>query len=136
MFRLHRAAGLIEGAGSKVHKLNLQRSNGLKTSAVRRCDKKAAETIRGISYADLVIGVPKETFKDECRVGIVPATVKNLVKRGFSVAVENNAGVLSKFANDDYAAAGASIKNAGEIFKSDIVLKVRSPFCQLVSYPR
>ena len=126
MFRLHRAAGLIEGVSSKVHKLNIQ-CNGFRSSVVRQCDNKAEETIRGTPYKDLVIGVPKETFKNERRVAIVPATVQKLIKKGFSVTVEESAGVLAKFGNDDFAAAGASLKSAEDVFKSDIVLKVRAP---------
>ncbi|KAK2193652.1 hypothetical protein NP493_9g04024 [Ridgeia piscesae] len=125
MFRLHRAASLIEGLGSKVHKINLQ-SNGFRSSAVRY-EEKVEETIRGIPYKDLVIGVPKEVFKNERRVAIVPATVKNLIKKGFSVTVEESAGVLAKFGNEDYEAAGASLRSAEDVFKSDIVLKVRAP---------
>ena len=125
MFRLHKAASLIEGLGSKVHKVNLQ-CNGFRSSVVRY-EEKVEETIRGIPYKDLVIGVPKEVFKNERRVAIVPATVKNLIKKGFSVTVEESAGVLSKFGNEDYEAAGASLRSAEDVFKSDIVLKVRAP---------
>ena len=83
--------------------------------------------MRGTPYSKLSIGVPKETFLNERRVAIVPATVQALTNRGFNVTVEENAGVESKFTNDDYAAAGATIKPTKDTFQSDFVLKIRPP---------
>ena len=70
------------------------------------------------------MGIPKESFLNERRVGVVPATVKNLTKKGFTVNYEESAGLLAKFTNDDYAAAGANVKTAKEAWESDLVLKV------------
>jgi H+-translocating NAD(P) transhydrogenase len=80
--------------------------------------------IRGIPYKKLTIGVPKETFKDECRVAVVPATVQNLVKKGFTVNVEQGAGVAANFNNAEYVAAGANVTPTADVFSSNIVLKV------------
>ena len=81
----------------------------------------------GIPYKNIKIGVPKETFQNERRVGVVPATVATLTKKGFNVTVEDSAGDLAKFTNADYTTAGATIGKADEIFKSDLILKVRPP---------
>merc|ERR1719420_626447 len=50
-----------------------------------------------------------------------------LTKKGFTVQVEENAGVLSQFRNDDYVAAGAKIIPKAEAFQQDITLKLRQP---------
>lgn len=128
MFRIQKAAVLIDGLSSQAYKVSLRCHRGLKhTSRVFQEAQKAEEVIRGTPYSKITLGVPKETFLNERRVAIVPATVKNLTKRGFLVNIEENAGVESKFSNDEYAAAGASIKPAKDIFQSDLVLKIRPP---------
>jgi len=88
---------------------------------------KAAEepVVRGIPYKKLSIGVPKETFKGERRVAVVPASVQALVKKGFTVNVEQGAGVAASFNNPDYEAAGAKITQVKDVYNSNIVLKVR-----------
>ena len=80
--------------------------------------------VRGIPYKKLSIGVPKETFKNERRVAVVPASVQALIKKGFVVNVEQGAGVAANFNNPDYEAAGAKITQAKDVYNSNIVLKV------------
>ena len=48
-------------------------------------------SIRGTPYAELSIGVPKETAALERRVSQTPETVGKLVKEGFTVRVESGA---------------------------------------------
>ncbi|KAH9488250.1 hypothetical protein Btru_063908 [Bulinus truncatus] len=74
-----------------------------------------------------------ELYTNERRVAIIPATVQTLIKKGFAVTVEENAGVEAKFLNDDYAAAGAQIKNKKDVYNSDIILKVRAPLQEEVA---
>ena len=57
----------------------------------------------------MLIGVPKEIKTDEYRVGLTPATVKELTARGHGVEVETMAGEGAGIADDEYAAAGAEI---------------------------
>ena len=57
-------------------------------------------------------------------MAIVPATVQTLVKKGFTVNVEEGAGVEASFANKEYEASGANVTNAANVYKSNIVLKV------------
>ncbi len=75
------------------------------------------------------IGIPKEIQPDERRVAATPQTVLKLVKLGFEVAVESNAGLESDYRNGEYREAGAEIiEDAKELWAtSDVILKVRPP---------
>ena len=53
------------------------------------------------------IGVPREIKVHEYRVGLVPASVRELVAAGHSVAVESGAGLGVGCSDDDYVASGA-----------------------------
>lgn len=75
-------------------------------------------------YKDLVVGVPKETVHNERRVALSPAGVEALVKQGFRVQVESGAGEESKFSDQQYKNAGATITDVMGAFGSDLVLKV------------
>ncbi|CAB1339160.1 unnamed protein product [Coregonus sp. 'balchen'] len=85
------------------------------------------EPAKGRLYKDLVVGVPKEIFKNERRVAVSPAGVELLVKQGFNVQVESGAGDHAKFSDQMYINAGASITDTNGAFGSDLVLKVRAP---------
>ena len=75
------------------------------------------------------IGVPREIFPGEKRVATVPEAVGKLIKLGFAVVVEHEAGALANVSDEDYRQAGASIApTAAELWRgSDIVFKVRAP---------
>ena len=75
------------------------------------------------------IGVPKEIKSQEFRVGLVPSSVHELVRRGHTVWVEQNAGVGIGMADKDYLKAGAQIaKNADEVFQNaELIIKVKEP---------
>ena len=75
------------------------------------------------------LAVPKECRPGERRVAVTPENVAKLVKLGFSVAVEHDAGAAASFGDDDYVAAGAEvITGSREIWQAgDIVLKVQPP---------
>uniref|UniRef100_A0A8C6LV39 proton-translocating NAD(P)(+) transhydrogenase n=1 Tax=Nothobranchius furzeri TaxID=105023 RepID=A0A8C6LV39_NOTFU len=80
-----------------------------------------------VPYKDLVVGVPKETLQNERRVALSPAGVQALVKQGFKVQVERGAGDESKFSDQQYRDAGATITDVKGALGSDLVLKVRAP---------
>lgn len=80
----------------------------------------------GVLYKDLVVGVPKETLQNERRVALSPAGVQALVKQGFRVQVESGAGDESKFSDQQYRDAGATITDVKGALGSDLVLKVRT----------
>ncbi len=83
---------------------------------------------KGIPYANLSIGVPRETAANEKRVALTPAGVAALLKAGFkSVHVESGAGAGSMFGDDAYKAAGATIVDTKDALAQDVVLKVRPP---------
>ncbi len=75
------------------------------------------------------IAVPKETKINENRVALSPDVVKTLVAKGFSVSVEENAGVSSYFSNEAYTNAGATIEadKKNLLSSADVVLKVNPP---------
>lgn len=77
----------------------------------------------------MVIAVPKETKFKENRVSLVPAVVKDLVAKGFSVNVESGAGMASFFNDEAYTAAGAQVvADKRSIYaEADVVLKVNAP---------
>ena len=75
------------------------------------------------------LAVPRECRPGERRVAVTPENVSRLIKMGFAVAVEHDAGAAASFGDDDYQAAGAEIiTGAREIWQAgDIVLKVQPP---------
>jgi NAD(P) transhydrogenase subunit alpha len=75
------------------------------------------------------IGIPAEIHPGETRVGATPETVKKLSAGGrHSVVVEARAGVAASIPDHEFAAAGATIGCAADIYAhSDIILKVRRP---------
>uniref|UniRef100_A0A669BKW2 proton-translocating NAD(P)(+) transhydrogenase n=1 Tax=Oreochromis niloticus TaxID=8128 RepID=A0A669BKW2_ORENI len=60
-------------------------------------------------------------------VALSPAGVQALIKQGFNVVVESGAGESSKFGDEQYAQAGATIKDLKDVLASDVVVKVRAP---------
>lgn len=129
----------------------------VESSAVCEKNAKPSESIQGIPYKQLKIGVGKEKWIDEkrCviatkiaqfkwdeirreingshififtyRVALTPVVTAALVKKGFTVNIEEGAGFAAKFRDDDFAKAGANIVNSNAALSSDIILKVRQP---------
>lgn len=73
------------------------------------------------------IGIPLETKSGETRVAATPETVKKYIAAGHAVMIEKNAGVQASILDSAYEAVGASIVSSSEIYKSEILLKVRAP---------
>jgi H+-translocating NAD(P) transhydrogenase len=98
-------------------------------AAAKPAEKKKEEPPKGVSYKQLTVGCPKETYRNERRVALTPENVKNMLKKGFkAVFVEKGAGAGASFSDEAYAAAGATlVDNAQGAFAADIVLKVRAP---------
>jgi hypothetical protein len=55
---------------------------------------------KGVPYADMTIGIPREIFPSECRVAGTPETVKKLAAQGFRVRVEHGAGERAGFSDE------------------------------------
>lgn len=75
----------------------------------------------------MLIGVPKEIKDHEYRVGVTPAGVRELVKNGHQVIVQDKAGIGIDFTNEQYIEAGATIVSTPEnIYKnSQMIIKVK-----------
>jgi len=99
---------------------------GFRTSA-RRLGDATPKEVKGTPYNKLSIGVPAETWTNEKRVACTPAVTAMLTKKGFTVNVQEGAGKLSSFRDDDFAAAGAKIVGKDAAFQQDITLKLRQP---------
>lgn len=75
------------------------------------------------------IGMPREIKPDEHRVGLVPASVRELVHNGHEVVVEAGAGEIIGLHDRDYERAGARLAaSPQEIFAdADMIVKVKEP---------
>jgi len=83
------------------------------------------------------IGVPKETHVGERRVATTPDVASQLIKMGFSVAVERDAGAAASYSNEAYEAAGCAIADSEDLWStSDLILKVRAPDASEISLLR
>jgi NAD(P) transhydrogenase len=135
MFRLQKAACLVENLGDQVSKLAQQtcRRGFRSTKQYFRAAEEAPQTVPGIPYTKLSIGVPKETTMHERRVALVPATCATLIKKGFSINIEEGAGASANFSNAEYEAAGAKVVPKQRAFHSDIVFKVQKPSMEEVA---
>ncbi|MFM7573416.1 MAG: NAD(P)(+) transhydrogenase (Re/Si-specific) subunit alpha, partial [Snowella sp.] len=82
-----------------------------------------------------VIGIPKETYVNECRVAATPDTAKKLQKLGFEVILETGAGSLANFSDEAYQNADCRIvADLNTLFnEADIILKVRPPSSEEVA---
>ncbi|MCY9874350.1 Re/Si-specific NAD(P)(+) transhydrogenase subunit alpha [Vibrio barjaei] len=80
------------------------------------------------------IGVPKEILAGETRVAATPKSVEQLLKLGFDVSIESQAGLLASFDDSAYEAAGATITSSREVWESDIVLKVNAPTDEEIAF--
>jgi alanine dehydrogenase len=77
----------------------------------------------------MIVGAPKEIKSAERRVGLTPASVRELVAHGHEVIVETGAGIGIAASDDDYVAAGASIaSDPDDVWsKSTMIVKVKEP---------
>lgn len=80
----------------------------------------------------MLVGVPKEIKNHEYRVGLTPASVRELTSRGHQVIVQKSAGTAIGLTDDQYVAAGASlVDTAQEIFaRAQMIVKVKEPQSQ------
>ncbi len=78
------------------------------------------------------VGIPKEIKNNENRVGMTPAGVAELARRGHEVSVQHTAGEGSGFADDEYVKAGARILPTIEAVyrECDMIVKVKEPIEQ------
>lgn len=77
----------------------------------------------------MLLGVPKEVKVHEYRVGMTPASAREVINHGHKVVVETGAGVGIGASDDTYRAIGATIADtAEEVFATaDMIVKVKEP---------
>ncbi len=77
----------------------------------------------------MLIGCPKEIKNHEYRVGLTPASVRELTGHGHQVLMQSGAGAAIGLSDEQYKAAGATLAaEAKEIFaKADMIVKVKEP---------
>ena len=75
------------------------------------------------------IGVPMEIKPQECRVGMTPAGVRELVAAGNTVHVQTQCGARIGLTDTMYRDAGAQvIETAEALFANcDMIVKVKEP---------
>ena len=75
------------------------------------------------------IGVPKEIKNHEYRVGLTPASVRELTLRGHKVLVQSGAGEAIGLSDEQYLAAGAELApDAQSVFAAcEMIVKVKEP---------
>jgi H+-translocating NAD(P) transhydrogenase subunit alpha len=75
----------------------------------------------------MIIGIPRESLPGETRVAATPQTVGQLIKLGYEVVVEADAGAASSFTDAAFTEAGAGVGSAEQVWAADVVLKVNAP---------
>ncbi|PKN17426.1 MAG: NAD(P)(+) transhydrogenase (Re/Si-specific) subunit alpha [Deltaproteobacteria bacterium HGW-Deltaproteobacteria-6] len=74
------------------------------------------------------IGITKEMYPGEQRVAVIPQVIPRLTAAGFTVLMEEGAGRLSGFTDQDYRARGAAIVSDRQIVfdQSDYIFQVHA----------
>jgi alanine dehydrogenase len=77
----------------------------------------------------MLVGVPREIKVHEYRVGLTPASVREMTAHGHTVMVQTDAGTGIGASDDDYRRAGASIAtSAQDVYqRADMIIKVKEP---------
>ena len=73
----------------------------------------------------MVIGIPKETKNNECRISLVPDAVATLAGAGHKVCVERGAGSGDGFLYTAYEKAGADIIDG--VYDCTMIVRVKEP---------
>ncbi len=82
----------------------------------------------GKKKSQLFIGLPKEDFRYERRIGLTPDSVKLLSSYGHRIRVETGAGEAAFYSDNAYSEAGAEIAySAKEVYEADIIFKIAPP---------
>ena len=73
-----------------------------------------------------LIGIPKETLANECRVPLLPSEIKRISSDNISFQIESGAGLGAHFSDASYEAAGATLTS--NIYEeSEIIIKINPP---------
>lgn len=75
----------------------------------------------------MIIGVPNEFEQGQTLVAATPDTTAKLIKLGYDVWVQADAGVAAHYLDADYEAAGAEIVDGVRVWQADIVICLDAP---------
>ena len=77
----------------------------------------------------MLIGLPKEIKNHEYRVGLTPASVRELTQHGHQVLVQTGAGAGIGMSDEQYVTAGATlVEEAAQVFaQAEMIVKVKEP---------
>ncbi|KAA6208155.1 Re/Si-specific NAD(P)(+) transhydrogenase subunit alpha [Avibacterium paragallinarum] len=75
----------------------------------------------------MLIGVPRERLDNETRVAATPKTVQQILKLGFEIIVEHDAGFKATFEDQAFIEAGAKVGTEQEVWNADVIMKVNPP---------
>ncbi|MGL4386155.1 Re/Si-specific NAD(P)(+) transhydrogenase subunit alpha [Snodgrassella alvi] len=73
------------------------------------------------------IGIPRESLAGETRVAATPKTVTQLIKLGYEVVVEHDAGKAASLSDGLYNEAGATIADTTTVWQCPLIFKVNAP---------
>ena len=75
------------------------------------------------------IGIPKETKVSEGRVALTPTACKELIAKGHTLFIEQHAGYLSGFDDEQYKQFGVTVCSTAESLyaSSQLIVKVKEP---------
>lgn len=80
------------------------------------------------SRRQLTIGIPSENPDEETRTPLTPQGVEVLTAKGHKVLMQRGAGLASRFTDEQYAQAGATMTDSRRLtLEADLVLKVSPP---------
>ena len=77
----------------------------------------------------MIIGIPKEIVSGENRVSVTPGVAAKLIKLGYGIQIEKEAGSKANFTDSQYEGMGAKLVDSAEDLwaTSDIIVKINTP---------
>ena len=81
----------------------------------------------------MIIGIPKESLSGENRVAASPTSVRALIKLGFAVQVQKDAGPTASYSDVEFSHAQAKIVAAADCWQSNFIFKVNPPTLEEVA---
>ncbi|WP_241155976.1 Re/Si-specific NAD(P)(+) transhydrogenase subunit alpha [Adlercreutzia sp. ZJ154] len=80
-----------------------------------------------MSEKQMTIGIPKEPYGYQLRVSVAPNNIERLLKLGYKVLVQHNAGIKADFYDEQYEEQGAQIVNEACAWGADVVVCMNTP---------
>jgi alanine dehydrogenase len=75
----------------------------------------------------MIIGIPKEVKIGEFRVATTPDCVRELVKAGHTVLIENGAGIEASILDQEFSQSGAIMVTREKVWDAEMIVKVKEP---------